>query len=462
MSKPHKSPKHSFLLLLVFLLGLVPQGQGEAATDPPRSVEDATALLYVSDAILAGYTDLEATARNPLLLSPPWNPLKDDPDNASLAAAIQAAKEKRNDLDASCSLLVSRLRSEGKDCEAERVQAACDQKKQGLDAEIGRLHDLRGDRRRPLTKAWHWVKRQGGGFWHRIGSVGRNFLRQVGPEVLQVVASGGSLSGGVLKNILKHQAKAMGRQRLREIVSQGVERLLIGQIEIARAAGVDICDPAKSSAGKTSTDNQGRPSGDTLSLTLTTSQVDFFWHSLLEPRDEFHSCGSLWPDEDEAFKPLDIPIQIDIKNQTITGQVSGSRKIENHKEGDSSPIDSLQNQEFVAKLDGPYQISEPTEGVVLALTGNASLTLTLDGERLCHYWVIPETGDPVLQEYWVTRIETITVQSPYQILVYSPDENTRELTLTMGYDSWGVNNGFFLSTTAKTLTLDELIRIWPE
>jgi hypothetical protein len=35
----------------------------------------------------------------------------------------------------------------------------------------------------------------------------------------------------------------MGRDRIRQIVYQGVARLLQGQIELAQAAGVDICEP---------------------------------------------------------------------------------------------------------------------------------------------------------------------------------------------------------------------------
>jgi len=103
------------------------------------------------------------------------------------------------------------------------------------------LHDKRGDRRKAPTKIWHWLKRSGRGFWYRIGPIGRTFLRQLGPEVLQMAATGG-LSGGMLKNLIKHVAKSMGRDRIRQIVYQGVSRLLQGQIELAQAAGVDICE----------------------------------------------------------------------------------------------------------------------------------------------------------------------------------------------------------------------------
>jgi hypothetical protein len=239
-----KLMKRNCLLMLCLLLletTIFPPQMVVAQEENQRSVYDAISLLYFSDAILGGYTDLETASTTHSLMSPPTSSLRDDPDNASLAAALQAAKEERNDLEANCSLMTSRLRAEGKDCEADRVQAACEAKKQEINAEIGRLHDLRGDRRRLPTKIWHFLKRQGRGFWHRIGPIGRNFLRQTGPEVLQVVVTGGALNSGVLKTLLKQQARAMGRQRIQEIVYQGVERLLLGQLELAQEAGVDIC-----------------------------------------------------------------------------------------------------------------------------------------------------------------------------------------------------------------------------
>jgi hypothetical protein len=56
----------------------------------------------------------------------------------------------------------------------------------------------------------------------------------------------GNLSGSTLKQLLKHTAKSMGRERIREIVYKGVSRLLQGQIAIAQEAGVDICEDEES------------------------------------------------------------------------------------------------------------------------------------------------------------------------------------------------------------------------
>jgi len=233
----------SLCLLLIFCVSLVPINPVQAKVGAGKSVYDSIALMYFSDAVLLGETELEEAVLSPGFLAPAANNLSDEPDNASLAAALHSLKAMRNDLDATCNLLVTNFRGLGKDCEAERIISKCAQKKQEINSEIGKFHDLRGDRRRGPTRIWHWLKRSGRGFWYRIGPVGRNFLRQVGPEALKIVVSGGSLSLDVAKNLLKHTAKSMLRDRIRPAMLHGIRRLMQGQIEIAQAAGVDICDP---------------------------------------------------------------------------------------------------------------------------------------------------------------------------------------------------------------------------
>jgi len=234
--------RKSFFLLLIFLLSLIPFAGVQANDKIRHSLGDAISLMYISDAILLDQTDLDQAASLPGLFSPEYNLHSSDPDNAALAAALHAAKAERNDLDAKCNLSVSQLQAQGKDCEADRIKAQCDQRKQAINAKIGKLHDLRGDRRSAPTKIWHWLKRSGRGFWYRIGPIGRRFLHQVGLQALKIVASGGSLSLDVAKNLLKHTAKSMFRNRIRPAMLHGIERLLQGQIEIAQAAGVDICE----------------------------------------------------------------------------------------------------------------------------------------------------------------------------------------------------------------------------
>ena len=107
--------------------------------------------MYISDALLLDVDFPEEGFHSPALFSPSRDNLAVDPDNAVLVAALHSLKGMRNDLDAKCNLLVAHFRQQGKDCEAVKVQATCDQQKQGINAEIGKLHDKRGDRRRGPT-----------------------------------------------------------------------------------------------------------------------------------------------------------------------------------------------------------------------------------------------------------------------------------------------------------------------
>ena len=91
-----------------------------------------------------------------------------------------------------------------------------------------------------------------------------------------MVASGG-LSGGALKNFVKHTARSMGRERLQQIVLQGVQRLLHRQVAILQAAGVDICD--KGTQEKDSAIIQ-----DSSSCSSDSRWLDEFWNEAVIPR----------------------------------------------------------------------------------------------------------------------------------------------------------------------------------
>jgi len=269
--------KKTAILLLVFLSSLIPFSPVKAGPTIKHSIDDAIALMYISDAILWNEEFPEEVFLSPGLLSPESSDPHLDPDNAALAGALHAAKALRNDLDAICALLTTRYRKAGKKCEADLIQATCNEKKAEINAEIGMLHDKRGNRRRTVTKIVHFFKRQGRGVWHKIGPLGRNFLRRVGPEALQMVATGG-FGSGVFKNLLKHTAKSMARERIKQVVFQGVQRLLQGQIEIAHAAGVDIC--AEEEEEVTTTENKNG-SDD---CSTNNKWLDEFWDGAVVPR----------------------------------------------------------------------------------------------------------------------------------------------------------------------------------
>jgi hypothetical protein len=240
----------SFALLLIFILSLIPFNPVLAGPQIKHSLDDSLLMMYTSDAILFGETNDSESSVLHNLSAPVIDDSDPDLSDATLAATLQALKDMRNELDTNCRLLVNQYRSEGKNCEADRIQATCDQKRNEINTEIGIYHDLRGDKRKAGTKVWHFLKRTGRTLWHKIGPIGRTFLKRLGPEALQIVASGGSLSGGVIKKLVKNVARSMGRERIKKAVFQGVHRLLKGQIVILQAAGVDICDPDEETVNK--------------------------------------------------------------------------------------------------------------------------------------------------------------------------------------------------------------------
>jgi hypothetical protein len=234
--------KKSIFLLMVFLLSLLPHFSVQADEEINHPLDNAISLMYISDAILTDESEIDDSSALPGLFSPALNNLGASPGDELLARMIHAVKMERNDLDANCRLLKAMYNQADQECEVEKIQSWCAERRLNLNSRIGQLHKIRGDRRKWGTIIWHSVKRGSSNFWHRIGPLGRRFLSRLGPEVLQMVASGG-LSGNVLKELLKQTAKSMGREHIRQVVLQGVGHLLQRQISIARAAGVDICDP---------------------------------------------------------------------------------------------------------------------------------------------------------------------------------------------------------------------------
>jgi len=286
--------KKSMALLLVFCVSLLPFGAGYASKSDFYSLDDTVQLMYLSDVILLDESELDITGKNPGLFSVSENSNPVEPAGDLLNRMIHSTKMERNDLDANCRLLLSRYNNAAEDCEAQKIQSHCEQQRTKLTNRISLLRKLRGDRRKALTKLWHSIKRGSANIWQKIGPVGRNFLRRVGPEALQVVASGGTLSGGVLKNLVKHTARSVGRDHLKQAVLQGVDRLLQGQLAIASAAGVDICATMEADhdeeVNQNPEENKGKPTDESCSSDI--SWVNEYWEEVVMPIlvEENRSC----------------------------------------------------------------------------------------------------------------------------------------------------------------------------
>ncbi len=258
----------------------------------------------------------------------------------------------------------------------------------------------------------------------------------------------------------------MLRDRIRPAMLHGIERLLQGQIEIAQAAGVDICEPDDSTEGSTSDQSSGGNTDQSvITYHLLSDEIDFMWHSMLMPKNDGDSCGGLGPDEDEQFLPIEFQLTINPQEGTLQAELMGQRDINNHVQGaGSGPLDAQLHQSFSLKLNDKYEISEVAEGKIYYFTGSAYLNLTQTGKRLCHYWEVPSSGDPVLIEYWVEGNESRDFSPEYMMILSRDEESTGTLELWIGYgmESWGYNTGFFITTQDLDLKADDFLITWPE
>ncbi|MDZ7843599.1 MAG: hypothetical protein U5K99_02180 [Anaerolineales bacterium] len=232
-----KNKVKSWVLLVVFSFSLVPFGAGQAE-GPGRTFEEARFLLYLGGTFLEDEISLDTAAHSPELMVPVPGVRQAEGADEILDRMIHATKQERNDLDANCRQLQSRYQSAGDKEAVQKVDTYCKAERQRLTRRISFLHKLRGDRRKALTRFWHSIKRGSANFWQQIGPVGRNILRKVGDEAFNTVASGGSLSGGVVRRLVKQAVKSTAREQLKQVMCRGLERLLQGQVKIAREAGV--------------------------------------------------------------------------------------------------------------------------------------------------------------------------------------------------------------------------------
>ncbi len=236
--------KKTAALLLVFLLGLLPIAPASAQSPVEGSLDQSLSLLFASRSILLNEVDQTEVSRAPGAVMAAPMPEPGDAGEA-LGHLIHATKQQRNNLQDSCRQLKAAYQSEGKTCELQILNDYCQAEEAKLNQRIGLLHKLRGDRRNFFTRTWHSLKRSGTRVWTAVGPVGRRILRNVGSEAAEVVLSGGSLSGGVIRKLLIKEARGVGEAELNRLLERGVGTFLQSQAALAQAAGISDCTADK-------------------------------------------------------------------------------------------------------------------------------------------------------------------------------------------------------------------------
>ncbi len=297
----------SIFLLGIIIISMFPQNIIQAEEKITRTFSSALDFLYLSDAILLNQVEDDETSSISALMSPtipsPTLDIKTDLINQM----INAVKNQRNDHFKKCTETVNLYREQGKTCEADKAEAYCKTKYQQLTDKISSLRILRGgDRRNFFTKTWHSIKRSGAKIWHRIGPLARKVLREVGPQALQIVSTGGAGSHAALRQLFKHTVKKIGREHLKEIAFKGIQRILKVQIDVATAAGIDICDPEKEQTQEDSEQPKvENKTGNELKLPDTG-----VWNLRCQDTDEFR---------DKYYQTVVWNVTIDWKARAFTG-----------------------------------------------------------------------------------------------------------------------------------------------
>ena len=318
----------SIFLLLIFSCSFIPFNPVQAEEQITRSIYDAHALLYLSEAILLD-EDLDENTITAELHSPVFPSRSMDIRGRLIDQMINATKKQRNDLDQKCRETAEIYRQQGKTCEADQTEAYCKQRKAELTDKISLLREVRGgDNRSPFTKAWHGLKRTGAKFWHRIGPLGRKFLREVGPEALKIITTGGPGAETLMKNLFKHTVKNIGRQQVKQIGLRALQRLLKVQFEVATAAGIDICNPEEEVSEETETDeleeltteekNEFSLGVFIIEDTFDEAFASMEWDGFVPAPDGF---GTKWH---QAYADSAIfNFEIDLDEGTFTGSAAG-------------------------------------------------------------------------------------------------------------------------------------------
>ena len=228
----------SFLLLITLLPILQIPVTGEAA-DPSRAMEDAMDLMIAAHGILLE-EDVDPDAFLPggaVRFSIRTDVPPNSPADQILVRLINATKRELGDIERACREILNSFVEPGQECEKQLSNAFCTQRQEQLRQRLSFLRKVRGDRRKALTRAWHSIKRAVANLWRNLGPLGRRFLRELGSDALSVIQSGGSLHGGVLRNLIIKRARSTIQRTAEGILTRALQRKVLGQ-----AARASACD----------------------------------------------------------------------------------------------------------------------------------------------------------------------------------------------------------------------------
>lgn len=206
------------ILALLLVASLATPALGRSATD---SYGDALDAMSGSRAVTAAVADVSAAADDKVAAAAKRRALL-----AHAERQINMAKTELRQMNAAYSTAMRGLKGDRHECERERLTAIVAAERVRLKSRIREFRSIRGDRRGFFSKAWD-----------RIGPGARRVFRFIGDGALDVVVSGGSLGGGVARQLLLRA----GRSELQGAALRAVARNVHGRSAVAVAAASSAC-----------------------------------------------------------------------------------------------------------------------------------------------------------------------------------------------------------------------------
>lgn len=242
MTRKHRSLTSLGLILIISLNAILAACSLPASQEDSRSLEAAMDLRTAAHGILFA-DDEDSAVLNPAHLTKQLNSpsIAADPKEQILVRLINETKAEYNQVHHACQGARQQLSAQNAQCELKLLNQQCNQEKVRLQARLAMLRRWRGDRRRAFTRMWHGIKRAGRSVWHRLGPGGRSFFRGLEKDVVQTVVSGGTLGGGVFRQLFMNRLRSTLRQQGEAAIARGLDHMIRGRAA-SQASTSGNCD----------------------------------------------------------------------------------------------------------------------------------------------------------------------------------------------------------------------------
>ncbi len=260
---------HSILVVSIVLSSFLVTSPAKAERGK-RTLQDGLHLMAVSQIILAGELEeeLEYTKVNGAM-APASRPQRAAVDEQLLMAMINSVKSQIATLIKECNETRRVLVERDEECAVSTLDSICEEGKRELRSTLSLLHQIRGDKRKFLTRLVANIKRVGKRIWHAIGPVGRRILSSLGKEVVQAVISPGGIQFRAFRVLVRSRLKSLARSELRNTIQRGAEKLILNKWEVARGPTGDQCVETEQASAP--------PSEADMECTGDISWIDEIW-----------------------------------------------------------------------------------------------------------------------------------------------------------------------------------------